>query len=138
MLHLNCNVFITMQYVHCLRNVHNQSIVICRQILCVDIEVEYFCDSIVYHYPTLVFIFLQIQCTKSSMELVWKYGRLSSIPFLKSFIPFHSGIFHIPYQNFRSIPFSIPFHTMPWIKVMYLQFFLNAPANFTFWYSFIK
>ena len=38
-----------MQYVHCLRYVHNQSIAICRQILCVDIEVEYFCDSIVYH-----------------------------------------------------------------------------------------
>ena len=31
-------------------------------------------------------------------ELVWKYGRLSSIPF-------HSGIFHIPYRNFRSIPY---------------------------------
>ena len=29
------------------------------------------------------------------MELVWKYGRLSSSPFLKSLIPFHSGIFHI-------------------------------------------
>ena len=41
---------------------------------------------------------------KSSMKLVWKYGRLSSISFLKSSIPFHSGIFHIPYRNFRSIP----------------------------------
>ena len=46
---------------------------------------------------------------KSSLKLVWKYGRLSSLPFLKSSIPFHSGIFHIPYRNFR----SIPFHTMP-------------------------
>ena len=46
------------------------------------------------------------------MELVWKYGRLSSIPFLKSSIPFHSGIFHIPYRNFRSIPFSIPYHAL--------------------------
>ena len=45
---------------------------------------------------------------KSNTELVWKYGRLSSIPF-------HSGIFHIPYRNFRFIPFSIPFHTMPWL-----------------------
>ena len=35
-----------MQYVHCLRNVHNQSTAICRQIICVDIEVEYFCDNI--------------------------------------------------------------------------------------------
>ena len=39
------------------------------------------------------------------MELVWKYERLSSIPFLKSSIPFHSGIIHIPYRNFRSIPY---------------------------------
>ena len=44
-------------------------------------------------------------CAKSSMELVCKNGRLSSIPFLKSSIPFHSGIFHIPYQNFPSIPY---------------------------------
>ena len=41
------------------------------------------------------------------MELVWKYGRLSSISFLKSSIPFHSGIFHIPYE----IP--VPFHSIP-------------------------
>ena len=113
MLQLNCNVLTMMQYEHCLRNAPNQSTAICRQIICVDIEVEYFCDNIIYHYPTSICIFLLIQCTKSSMELVWKYGRLSSIPFLKSSIPFHSGIFHIPYRNFRSIPFSIPFHTMP-------------------------
>ena len=113
MLQLNCNLLKMMQYVHCLRNVHNQSTAICRQIICVDIEVEYFCDNIIYHYPTSVCIFLQIQSTKSRMELVWKYGRLSSIPFLKSSIPFHSGIFHIPYQNFRSIPFHFPFHSIP-------------------------
>ena len=47
------------------------------------------------------------------MELVWKYGRLSSISFLKSSIPFHSGIFHIPYRNFRFIPFHFPFHSIP-------------------------
>ena len=35
-----------MQYVHCLRNVHNQNTAICRQIICVDNEVEYFCDNI--------------------------------------------------------------------------------------------
>ena len=56
-------------------------------VICIDIEVEYFCDNIIYHYPTSV--------------CIW-YGRLSSIPF-------HSGIFHIPYRNFC----SIPFHTMP-------------------------
>ena len=32
------------------------------------------------------------------MELVWKYGTLIVFhPFLKSSIPFHSGIFHIQY-----------------------------------------
>ena len=47
-----------MQYVHYLRNINNQSTAICRQILPVDIEVEYFCDDIIYHYPTSVCIFL--------------------------------------------------------------------------------
>ena len=37
------------------------------------------------------------------MELVWKYERLSSIPFLKPPIPFQFGIFHILHQNFHSI-----------------------------------
>ena len=46
MLQLNCNVLTMMQYVHCLRNVLNQSTAICRQIICADIEVEYFCDNI--------------------------------------------------------------------------------------------
>ena len=58
MLQLNCNVLTIMQYVHCLRNVLNQSTAICRQIVCVDIEVEYFRDNIIYHYPTSVRIFL--------------------------------------------------------------------------------
>ena len=48
------------------------------------------------------------------MEMIWKYGRLSSIPFLKSSIPFHSGIFHISYRNYRSIPFHFPFHSIPY------------------------
>ena len=52
------------------------------------------------------------------MELVWKYGRLSSIAFLKSFISFHFGIFHIPYGNFRSIPSSIPYHGPIHIRVV--------------------
>ena len=47
MLQLNCNLLTMMQYVHSLRNVHNQSTAICRQIICVDIEVEYFCDNII-------------------------------------------------------------------------------------------
>ena len=55
---------------------------------------------------------------KSSMELVWKYGRLSSIQFLKS--SFHSGMFHFPYRSFYSIFHSIPCRASevlknPWI-----------------------
>ena len=38
------------------------------------------------------------------MELVWKYGRLSSIPFLKSSIPF----WHLPYSILK-----FPFHSIP-------------------------
>ena len=97
-----------MEYVHFLRNINNQSTAICRQIIRVDIEVEYLCDNIIYHC-----MFLQIQCKKFSMELVWKYERLSSISFLKSSIPVHCGIFHSPYRNFCSIPFHFPFHSMP-------------------------
>ena len=40
------------------------------------------------------------------MELMWKYESLFSIPF-------HSGTFPTPYQNFRSIPLSITFHSLP-------------------------
>ena len=50
-------------------------------------------------------------CAKFSVELVWKYGRLPSVSFLKSSIPFHSGTFHIPFQNFPFIPFH--FHSIP-------------------------
>ena len=31
---------------------------ICQQIICVEIEVEYFCDNIIYHNPTSMCIFL--------------------------------------------------------------------------------
>ena len=44
----NCNVLTMMQYVHCLRNINNQSTAICRQIIRLDIAVEYFCDNIIY------------------------------------------------------------------------------------------
>ena len=46
-LQLNCNLLTMMQYLHRLRNVHNQSTAICRQIICVDIEVEYFYDTVI-------------------------------------------------------------------------------------------
>ena len=65
-----------------------------------------------YHYPKSVCIFLWIQCTKSSMELVWKYGRLSSIPFLKSSIPFWHLPYFIPKFPFHSIFHSIPYHAL--------------------------
>ena len=39
------------------------------------------------------------------MESVWKNGRLSSFPFLKSSIPIHFGIFHTE--------ISVPFHSIP-------------------------
>ena len=50
-----------MQYVHYLRNIRKQpKYRIYRQIIRVDIEVEYLCDIIIYHYPTSVYIFLLI------------------------------------------------------------------------------
>ena len=54
------------------------------------------------------------------MKSVWKHESLSSISFLKPSIPFHSGIFYIiPYRNFR----SIPFHTMPWLSILYYHYY---------------
>ena len=43
-----------MQYVHCLRNVHNQSTAICQRIICVDIEVEHFCENIIYYCDNII------------------------------------------------------------------------------------
>ena len=96
----NCNALTLMQYVHCLRNIHNWGTTVCRQI----VYVEHFYENIIYHYPHIFF------CKSPVRNLVWnwlewEYGRFSSIPFLKSSMPFHSGIFHIPYRNFRSIPY---------------------------------
>ena len=54
----NCNALTMMQYVHCLRIINNQSTAICRQIIRLDIEVEYFYDNIIFHHPTSVCIFL--------------------------------------------------------------------------------
>ena len=85
-----------MQYVHCLRNINNQSSAICRQIIRIDIEVEYFCDNVIYHYPTSVRIFLQ----KNARNLVWNwYGSMEDC------LPFHSILA-------SSIP-KFPFHSIP-------------------------
>ena len=68
------------------------------------------------------------------MALVRKYGRLSSIPFLKSSIPFHSGILHILYQNFCSILF--PFHFTPcpgcqfYVFIIIVILYLNRCSQF--------
>ena len=59
-----------------------------------------------YHYSCIFF------STCHEQNLVWKYERLSSIPFLKFSIPLHSGIFNISYRNFRFIPSSISFHAL--------------------------
>ena len=67
-----------------------QATTLCQQKIRVDIEVEYFCDIIIFitirhQYYTVLF------CKYNARNLVWNwYGKLSSIPF-------HSGIFHIPY-----------------------------------------
>ena len=126
----DCNVLTMMQYVRCLRNINNQSTAICRQIIHVDIEVEYYCNNMIYHHPTsAAYVFLQMQCSKSSMELVWKYGRLSSIPFLKSSIPFYSSIFHIE--------ISVPFYFIPCpccrfyiIIIIVVTFYPNGCSRF--------
>ena len=54
----NCNVLTMMQHVHCLPNINNQSTMICRQIIRLDIEVDYFCDNIIYHHLISLCIFL--------------------------------------------------------------------------------
>ena len=114
-----------MQYVYCLCNVHYQSTAICRKIICVDIELEYFCGNIIITTRRRYVFFCEYNAQNSSMELVWKYGRLSSIPFLKSSIPFHSGIFHIPYRNFRSIPYHALFTAQ----------FLRTTQGYYLWFS---
>ena len=120
-----------MQYVRCLRYINNQSTAICRQIIGVDIEVEYFCDNIIYHHPTSAsYVFLQVQCSKSSMDLVWKYGRLSSIPFLKSSIHF------ILASSISKFPFHSIFHFIPspccrfYIIIIIVTFYLNGCSRF--------
>ena len=47
----NCNVLTMMQCVHCLCNIYKQQ-KYCNlsTMICVDIEVEYFCDNIIYHH----------------------------------------------------------------------------------------
>ena len=111
MLQLNCNILTMMQYVHCLRNVLNQSTAISRQIICVDIEVEYFCDYLIITTRHRYVFF----CKYNARNLVWNwYGRLSSIPFLKSSIPFHSILASSIFHTEISVPFHSIFHSIPY------------------------
>ena len=105
----NCEVISMMQYVHCLHNLLSQSTAICQQIIHVSIEVEYFNDNIIYHNPPSEYFF----CKYNARNLVWnQYGRLSSIPFLKSSIP----LWHLPYSILK-----FPFHKMPcWSALAWL------------------
>ena len=88
--------------IHCLLTKHNQSTAICGQIIREDIEVEYFCDNIIYYYPTSVNVFLQIYYG-IGVE-VWKIVFHSILEIFHS-IPF----WHLPY----SIP-KFPFHFIPY------------------------
>ena len=81
MLQLNCNVLTMMQDVHCLRNVINQSTAICRQIICADIEVEYFCENI-FITTRYRYVFF---CKYNAQNQVWNwYGSMEDC------LPFHS------------------------------------------------
>ena len=99
-----------MQYVHCLRSINNQSTAICRQILPVDIEVEYFCDNIIYHHPTSVIYFSVNTMHKVLCEIgmeVWKIVFHFILEIFHSILA--SSIFHTKI----SVPFHSIFHSIP-------------------------
>ena len=114
MLQLNCDLLTIMQYVHCLRNVHNQSTAICRQIVG-------YAQILKLNTSATIFLSLPDICMYFSVNTMHeiKYGigmKIWKIAFhsiLEFSIPFHSGIFHFPYRNFHSIFHSVPFYTMP-------------------------
>ena len=105
------NIFhdFVMQCLHCLRNCHDQiTLLICRRWLAAE------------HFHIVLVITIRMYFWVNAMSGIYygigievQYKRLFCIPFLKSSIPFHSGIFHIPYRKFHSIVFHLPFHTMP-------------------------
>ena len=104
---LQSNVVTMMQYINHLHNEYTQpNYAICRQILTVDIEGEYFGDNVICHYPTSVQVCFSVTTMHEILygigKEVWKIAFHS---ILEIFHSIHSGIFHIPYRNFRSIPF---------------------------------
>ena len=75
-----CNVLGMMQCVPSLRNLHNQSTAICQQIKRVNIEVEYFCDNIIYHHPRSIDFFCKYNAGNLASQFLlqpmtlWKLG----------------------------------------------------------------
>ena len=127
MLQLNCNVLTMMQYVHCLRNVQNQSTAICRQIICVNIEVEYSVTILIITTRHRYGFF----CKYNAQNLVWNwYGSMEDcLPFHSWNLPFHSILASSIFHTEIFVPFHFPFHSIPYHA-------LNALQNTTLWSSF--
>ena len=51
------------------------------------------------------YVFFCIYKAQNSVR-IWHRRMEDCLPFHSWNLPFHSGIFHIPYQNFRSIPYQ--------------------------------
>ena len=104
------NIFydLMVQCLHCLRNVHESydrlTLLICRQITSCETLPHVFS----YHYPYIFFY----KCHERNLAWNW-YGRLPSIPFLKSSIPFHSILAPPIFHTAISVPFQSIFHSIP-------------------------
>ena len=109
----NCNVLTMMQYVHCLRNINNQSTAICRQIIRLDIAVKYFCDNITVFITTRYrYVFF---CKYNAQNLVWNwYGSMKDcLPFHSWNLSFHSILASFIFHTEVSVQFHFPFHSIP-------------------------
>ena len=95
----NCNVVTMMQYKYCLRNIHNRSTAISRQIICVDIVPEYFCDKL----TTLSYIITRnpyiVVCKNNALNLV-----LNWCGSMEDCLSFHSILAYLPYRNIHTMP----------------------------------
>ena len=89
-----------MQSLHCLCNVHDQTTpLICQwMISCYTLP-----NIFSYHNSLSICIF----CKCHERNLVWNwYGSMEDcLPFHSWNLPFHSSIFHIPYENFHSVSY---------------------------------
>ena len=95
-------------------NINDQSTAIYRQIIRVDIEVEYeyFCDDITVYITTrhrFVFFFKY-----NAQNLVWNwYGSMEDC------LPFHSILASSIFYTEISFPFHFLFPIMPWLSILY-------------------